>query len=159
MSEAVETTVETETTSNVRPEVQALSDKIAAGIKLDESGSQKLGSDFLGTLVTPEEKEILEKAQKLTTDIGLAHGLAVGRVGAQFMADNKQVDVVSVTLPLGKDVMSATVQRSAEVGFGSNEKKQVYGRLTTAYKKSFPTTQVKHIRDNISAYAAELLKD
>ena len=33
MSEAVETTVATETTSNVRPEVQALSDKIAAGIK------------------------------------------------------------------------------------------------------------------------------
>lgn len=145
----------------IKEGIETLAGEIQAKIQYNEQGNHKHDKDYFEGLfegvLTPDQ---IKGFQKKRGEIVYALTLANGRAGVEFLKDNKEVDIATSTLPIGVDTISVSVQRKAEVGFGSAEKQTKYGytnaKVITGGVSS-SSGQLKAIRGSIGALAAKEL--
>lgn len=142
----------------IKESIETRAAKLQADIKHDEQGNFKYGKDYYEGLFSDPEK--IKTFQKERSEIVYALTLANGRAGVEYLKDNKDVDIATATLPIGVDTISVSVQRKAEVGFGSAEKQTKYGytnaKVITGGVSS-SSGSLKSIRSVIGTLAAKEL--
>lgn len=142
----------------IKESIETRATKLQADIKFNDQGNFKFEKDYFEGLFTNPEH--IKAFQKERGEIVYALTLANGRAGVDYLKDNKDVDIATATLPIGVDTISVSVQRKAEVGFGSAEKQTKYGytnaKVITGGVSS-SSGQLKAIRTSIGELAAKEL--
>lgn len=104
------------------------------------------------------EGQTLEQAiaaQRACSDFIAAVSLATGEIAAKHMAEHKDIDTMTATVPIGKNKLEVSFRREVEVSDGKGGRKMKKGAISTKYRYSVPMTRVKQ---HLSNLAADLLK-
>lgn len=101
----------------IKEEVLALSTKISATLKTDEKAGLIEGTidPYLQNLPEGLSEELLKAKADYDTTYIAAGSHAVGEAGLKLLQENKELDKVTGTLPMGvKDSLNTTIYRQKE---------------------------------------------
>lgn len=142
----------------MRNEVTKIKDQLVKTIKIQDGGVAELQeSDILEFLPEGLTLENIKATQTYTSDVAAGAAMAFGEKAAEYLKENKDIDQVTLAVPVGKATINVGIQRYKDWPDLRNpgQKTRVYGQ-TTINVKTKSTVSEKTIKDYIKEKCASL---
>lgn len=121
--------------TQIDQKVLDLSEKLKNEMKIGEQGIVEVPKDVYESTLegTGLTMEVVKQVQGHTADMVSATGLALGELGIDAFKKDKDLDQVSVQIPVHKDDIAGVFSRSKQVPDGNGGMQAKHGVLNMRY--------------------------
>lgn len=149
--------------TDIKPEIRNLADQLKSEMNVGDAGIAEVPKEaYEKSLGDGLTMDIIKQVQQHNADFVAATGLALGEVGMAAMKKNKELDQVSIEIPVHKDSVAGVFARSKQVPDGNGGMQAKHGVLSMRYTTSGAAGSkgsLKKVRQHLADEAKAALAD